>query len=168
MNWNNVLIALQDLIKAFMPQTQPPTVSEQPPVDITHTDIMYPDWSTPHHAFHNTRVLCDFSGLTLAEKNIICACIYQESGFDINAVNYNKNAQGKILSTDYSLCQINDYYHIGQGKDFPSVQFVLDNPQKAVDWMIKMYKNGLLKMWVSYSSKAYLHWLKDGSPMWKL
>lgn len=147
-----------------MPSIPPPAPQPNP----IGVDVLYPTWDTPHNAYHNTRVLCDKAGLTLAEKNLICACIFQESRFDINAVNDNKNAQGKVLSTDYSLCQVNDYYHIGNGKDFPSVQYVLSNPEVVVRWMITMYKHGLLKLWVSYSSKAYTKWLIPGSPMWQL
>lgn len=125
-------------------------------------------FDTPKHAYHAVRVLCDNAGLSVAEKNLICACIYQESRFEIGAINHNRNAKGVITSTDYSLCQINDYYHIGNGKDFPSVQYVLDNPDKVVQWMITMYKHGMLKQWVSYTSGAYKQWLLSASPMWKL
>ncbi len=120
------------------------------------------------NAYHNVRVLCDRAGLTIAEKNLICACIYQESGFKNTALGSNRNAQGVVTSTDYGICQVNDYYHIGNGKDFPSVQYVLDNPANVVQWMISMYKHGMLKQWVSYSSGAYKKWLLPKSAMWKL
>lgn len=125
-------------------------------------------WDTPKHAWHATRVLCDNAGLTVAEKNIICACIYQESRFLNTAVNHNKNAQGKVTSTDWGIVQCNDWYHVGKGKEFPSVQYITDNPDKMVQWMIDCYKRGTLKMWVSYSSGAYHYWLMSNSPMWAL
>lgn len=129
--------------------------------------ITYP-WDTPQHIYHNVRVLCDNAGLTVDEKNTICACIYQESRFNPEAINHNKNAAGTILSTDYGICQINDFYHIGSGKEFPSATFVLNNPGADVKWMISMYQHGLLKQWVSYSSGAYKQWLSPESPMWAL
>ena len=147
-----------------------------PSVTIDHTnDIPTPEplvptltFDTPHNAYHAVRVLCDNTGLSLDEKNLICAVIFQESRFKNSAICKNRDAQGNVLSTDYGICQINTHYHIGPGRDFPSVDYVLQNPDKVVQWMIGMYKHGLLKMWVGYSSKAYLKWLVPSSPMWLL
>lgn len=125
-------------------------------------------FDTPQHAYHAVRVLCDNAGLTVDEKNLICSCIYQESRFLNTAKGLNKNEAGVVLSTDWGLCQINDYYHIGNGKDFPSVQYVLDNPGAVVRWMITMYQHGMLKQWVSYSAGKNRQWLLPSSPMWKL
>ena len=125
-------------------------------------------FDTPQNAYHSVRVLCDQAGLTYAEKNLICECIYQESGFNQNSVCDNKDSQGVVWSKDISICQVNTYFHIGAGKDFPSVEYVMANQDKVVLWMIKMYQQGLLKQWVSYSSGAYAQWGQPGSPMWKL
>ena len=150
----------------------PTTPTEAPAASQVPSTVPNPDvlvaWDTTRHNYHNVRVLCDESGLSLTEKNLICACIFQESGFDNNAICQNKNAEGVVTSTDVGICQINSYFHCGVGKDFPSTAFVVANPQDAVQWMIEMYMNGLLKMWVSYSSGAYLQWLQVGSPMWSL
>jgi hypothetical protein len=165
--WEIVCFSLtnrNDSMTQIINPPEPPPTPPVPPLQPSSPDILIPDWSAPKNAYHNVRVLCDLAGLTLEEKNIICACIYQESEFNINAVNHN-TVNGKILSTDYSICQINDWYHIGVGKDFPSVQYVLANPDKAVEWMIGMYHHGLLKQWVSYSSGAYKRWLLPNSPM---
>lgn len=129
----------------------PPTVNGQP--------IPKYLFDNRTNSIHSVRLLCDEQGLSLTDKNVLCACIMQESAFNNKAVNYNKNSVGKVLSTDYGICQINDYYHIGQGKDFPTVQYVLDNPDKTVLYMIRMMKAGKLNLWVSYSSGAYKHWL---------
>jgi hypothetical protein len=156
------------------PQPVPVVVTETPtPVVATPKPVVNPDagplyWDTPKHIYHAVRVTCDLNKLSVTEKNILCACLYQESRFNNGAVNHNKNSAGVTLSTDYGLCQINDYYHIGPGKDFPSVAYVLENPDKVFEWMISMYKHGMLKQWVSYSSGAYKQWLKENSPMWKL
>lgn len=119
-------------------------------------------WDTQKHSYHSTRVLCDEMGLSLEEKNLICACIYQESQFKNSAVGRNSN------TTDWGIVQVNDYYHIGAGKDFPSVEYVVNNPEKMVRWMIRCYKQGQLKMWASYSTGVYKHWLIPTSPMWLL
>lgn len=108
---------------------------------------------------HNVRVRCDLAGLSLYGKDTITACVQQESDFWPGATNQNTNHAGTVLSTDWGIVQINDYYHIGQGKEFPSVQFVIANPTADVDWMIAMYKSGLLHEWVSYSSGAYLKFM---------
>lgn len=125
-------------------------------------------FDTPQNAYHSVRVLCDNAGLTVTEKNLICACIYQESAFKNTARCENKNKQGIVTSVDNGLCQVNSYYHTGVGKEFPSTDYVIAHPEEAVKWMINMYQSGLLKLWVSYSSGAYLKWLKPTSPMWKL
>ncbi len=162
MNWYKIFAWLFGQTK-YLEQTKP-TPMPTPAIP----SIIVTDWSKPSQVYHATRILCDEAGLTVDEKNLICACIYQESQFHNSATNHNKNAQGVTLSTDWGLCQINDHYHIGAHKDFPSVDYVLQNPDKVVQWMISMYKHGLLKQWVSYSSGAYKKWLIPISPMWLL
>jgi hypothetical protein len=120
-------------------------------------------WDTKEHARYNVRVMCDNAGLTFDEKNIICACIRQESDYDNNAVCINKNQHGIETSRDVGIVQINTRYHIGVHLDFSSIEYVVANPQHCVDWMIEMYKEGQLGMWVSYSSGAYKQWLPEES-----
>ncbi len=122
----------------------------------------YP-WDTPKHNWHNVRVLCDKEGLSYGQKNIICACIYQESRFNNNAIHQNKNK-----TTDWGIVQVNDYWHIGYGKQFASVQYVIKHPEETVSWMIRMYKIRRLNEWVSYSSGAYKKWIPKDSMMWEL
>lgn len=123
-------------------------------------DILIPGWTNPIDNRHNVRVLCDLSGLDLNSKNVITACVEQESGF----YNYlpngdpveHRNMSGDVLeSTDWGIIQCNDKNHIGVGKDFASVGFVMANPQVMVQWMIDMYKVGRISMWDSYSTGAY-------------
>lgn len=113
-------------------------------------------WDTPAHVRHSVRVICDEEELSVYEKNVITACIQQESQFNNAAICRNKDAQtGHVWSTDWGICQINDYWHIGKGKSFPTVEYVINNPDKVVRFMIAMYRKGQLKQWVSYSSGAY-------------
>ncbi len=141
--------------------TTPPEALKQPPSETL-------DWSTPKGAYHATRVTCDNLGLGVSAKNLICACIFQESRFNNKAKNVNKDGVGRTWSTDWGIVQINDYWHIGPNKDFPSVEYVLANPDKMVEYMINTYKGGQLRLWASYSSKAYKQWLLPLSPMWDL
>lgn len=167
----NILKEIQDFIRAAYSKQQDPMepVQEQQTIPTAQNpDVLISDWIQPSNAYHNVRVLCDLAGLTLAEKNLICACIYQESRFNNAAVCRNKNSLGQLTSSDWGVCQVNDHYHIGPTLDFPSVEYVLDNPGSVVNWMIKMYQAGKLTMWVSFSSGAYRQWLVDSSPMWLL
>ncbi len=142
-----------------------PTPIEQPKPALMPEKL---SWDTPKNVYHAVRVTCDLAGLTIDEKNIITACIYQESKMNNRATCMNKDKVGRVWSTDWGICQINDHYHIGTNKDFPSVRYVLDNPQKVVQWMIYMYRHGQLRQWVSFSSGAYKQWLLPNSPMWLL
>jgi hypothetical protein len=116
-------------------------------------------WDTPENAKHSVRLICDDQGLTLEQKNLVCAVIMAESGFYNTAKNFNKNSKGETTSTDWGICQINDRYHIGAGNTFPSVEYVLGNPDKVVLWMIKMYKQGHLNWWCAYANGSYKKYL---------
>ena len=152
-------------MRYFRPEIPPttPPVPPTTPVDgptPTNPDILLPDWSIVVAAHHNCRVIADLVGLTYAQKEVLVACIFIESGFDINAIhiNYAYNSEGVryVSSTDYSLVQVNDYWHIGAGKDFPSVEYVIVHPQEQVEWMANYYKaNGNLNLWDSYLNGSY-------------
>lgn len=116
-------------------------------------------WDTPENARHSARMVMDTFGLTWKEKDLLCAVIMAESGFKNTAKNENKNAQGVVTSTDYGICQINTRYHIGKGNTFPSVQYVLENPDKVVAWMVKMYRAGHLNWWCAYANGSYKKYL---------
>lgn len=146
--WQQLLNLLLELEKWLKENPQPVPA----PAPSAHK------WDTVADARHSVRVICDEMGLTLQEKNIITAVIQAESGFKNTAKLENKK-NGVTWSTDWGICQINDYYHVGDGKKWASVKQILDNPDKAVKWMIQMYKQGQLKMWVAYSSGSYKRYL---------
>lgn len=112
-------------------------------------------WDTPSRAKHSLRVICDEMGMTLEQKNTMCATVMVESGFRINAVNYNKDTKGKVLSTDWGICQWNDYYH---GHEI-SPDEALTNPERAVRLMGEYWLRGQRTLWVAYSSGAYKKYL---------
>lgn len=141
------------------------------------------DFSTPPKAFKSTRILCDRLGLPLAktvivdgvayqEKDVICATIFGESEFNINAINKNPN------STDHSLAQFNDgppgvppnqKWYIGPGKLFSSVEDVYANPERQVRYVINYWKTYThLNPWYAFKDGKYKTHLKPGSRMWKL
>jgi hypothetical protein len=159
MNVSTLYAQLIVVLRKLLATIQSKETSVSMPTNPINPDILNPDWSIPENAKHNVRVLCDLAGLTLYSKNVITACIEVESGFRIGATHDNRDALGNLLSTDYGICQINDFYHIGPDKDFPSVGYVMTHPQECVVWMIKMMQEGHLNMWVSYSSGAYKQFL---------
>lgn len=174
----------------LMPDNNPseapisPVVSSAP-----NPDTLVP-WGPQKANYHNTRVLCDLSGLSIektieingvfyAPKDIICGCVYQESNF-LNyylegpktgqpVIHKNLNKDGSISSIDYGIVQINDWFHIApHGTPFPSTDYVMANPQACVQFMIDMYKEGQLSQWDSYLHGGFRQWLVHTSPMWLL
>ena len=129
--------------------------SPQPPI----TPIVEPPqpkylWDTPVLARHSVRVIADEEKLTVGQKNTMCATIGAESGWNPKAVNYNKK-NGKIVSTDYGICQWNDYYH---GKEI-SPDEALNNPEKAVRLMCTYWKRGQRNLWIGYINGSYKKFL---------
>lgn len=189
---SNFFKALGDAIEAFIMRLYgtkaeisaveanlPPQTPNPAPVATIVPELSF---DTPKQAWHATRVLCDQAGLPttktilvngelFAPKDIICACVYQESAFLTNPrPNQNKDPKtGLIWSTDYGIVQVNDRYQIGRGKRYPSVGYVLANPGKCVQWMIDTYKaTNALQPWSSYTSGVYKKWLLANSRMWDL
>ena len=157
------------------PVVQPEPVPTPPKLPLPAPQPEKLLWDTPKHNWHSVRVMCDEAGLTFTQKNILCACVWQESEFRnyINGkpVRGDNVRNGKITSSDWGLIQVNDTkgWHIGPGLRFSSVQDVLDHPERAVAWMIKTMKDtGKLQPWASYTSGAYKKWIPLTSPMWKL
>ena len=133
-------------------QELPPIPAEPEPKEKTTLG-----WDTPLKARHSARVIMDQYGLKWSEKDLLCAVIQAESGFKTQVKNQNKNKDGVVLSTDYGICQINDFYWIGQGKYFSSAEEVLNYPEKSVKFMCARFKEGKLNLWSAYNNKAYLH-----------
>ena len=122
-------------------------------------------WTDPVSARHAIRVTCDLNGLlgkTLdgyPMKDVLCACVQAESAFNPQAVHHNKDKTGAVWSSDWGIAQINDWFNIGPGKPFPSVQYVLDNPQACVEWMCNQFLAGNAHLWSSYSQGLYKKYL---------
>lgn len=123
-------------------------------------DALLP-WNTTqsfsHENFHNVRDICDLEGLTYEQKEILTACVWQESEFMTSPrPNQNKLQDGTVWSSDFGIVQVNDYFNIGEGKPFPSVEYVITNPEACVRWMARIYKTtGALQPWASFTTGAY-------------
>lgn len=136
------LLALFINYKKNMPDTTP------------SVDTLMP-WDGPTNNRHNLRVKCDLAGIPVEEKNKLSRVINCESGYDNHSINYNRNSKGIVTSIDYGIFQINTRYHIGPNGDFPSVEYVLQNPDKVCDWFIEMYKAGHLDWWCAFANGSY-------------
>lgn len=142
-------------------QDAPTEVLTPNPTPMTTTPISTPstpkyDWSTSEAVRHSIRVICDEEGLTLVEKNNLSATIHCESGYK-NIIHPNM-VNGTVSTTDYGFFQINDWWHIGKGKDFPTYQYVLDNPEAVCRWVCHQWKAGNAKAWVCYAKGMYLNY----------
>lgn len=146
-----------------------PKQSPKPPVNEPLPTIPTPvtpkhNWDTFEASRRSVRVICDEEGLTYQLKNELCATVQGESNFNNNAKNINyitKLGKKLVSSTDWGIAQINDYWHIGKNKSFPSVDFVLANPETVIRWMCGEWKKGekSKQKWIAYKSGAYKRYL---------
>lgn len=121
-----------------------------------------PLWDTPEKARHSVRVICDEEGLSVKDKNILTACVQVESGFDPQAIGKH-NSNG---TRDWGISQFNDGknaqgvpYWIGEGAAFSSTDEVLNNPEKCIRLMCKMWLARKQYLWSSFQSGAYKKYL---------
>lgn len=143
----NLIIRLKDLIRKEDIEVIPVVVIE----DVTPKY----QWGTKEEARHSVRVICDEELLTTWDKNDLCATVGAESNWNPRAIG-KKNGDG---STDYGICQINDHYWIGKGKQFPSTDYVLENPEACIRWMCRQWKMGNKNWWYGYKNGSYKKYL---------
>lgn len=127
-----------------------PAIEEKPPkpeIPVIPVEPKYL-WETPEQAHHSFRVICDESGLSVADKNLLCQVLNCESGFKVKTVHPNNDVRKTV---DNGICQFNSYWY----KDAISPEDALNDPEKACRLFIKQFKAGQLKDWVCYSTGAY-------------
>ncbi len=145
--------------KYYMPSTdslntpihpsQPPTAPATAPIQPVQPSALL--WDTKPNIRHSVRLIADSEGLNREQKDTMCATIEGESGFNLKAVNYNKNSKGVVTSTDRGICQWNDRFH---GSEItPDEAF--NNPEKAVRLMCSYWKRGQRNLWCAYSNGRY-------------
>lgn len=133
----------QDDSSAPVPVPLPP----EPPAPLPAPKY---NWSTPELARHSLRIICDEEGLTVEQKNLMSQVVHCESGYHPNAKHPNL-LSGKVVSTDFGICQWNDYYH---SKEI-SPSDAQHDPEKAVRLMCRYVRQGRITQWVCYSSGLY-------------
>jgi hypothetical protein len=165
---NNFVQFCKELLQAIFPRPNYDTPVVDLPMNTPAPDPMTTlgPWDTPTNCRHNIRVIADQEGMTTQQKNDFSSTLHCESGWDntivmYNCVNgfvrstkYDATIHGAILSKDVGICQINTYWHIGPGKDFPSEDYVLQNPEAVVRWAARVFKNSP-NTWVCYSKGMY-------------
>jgi len=148
----------QDESSAPSPAPEPPA-PKTVPVTVPESELL--PWvygkRLAHNNWKNVRIICDQEGLTHQEKEELCATVWGESAFNTNARLDNRDVSGAVWSTDWGICQWNDYWH---GKEISSYDAVHD-PEKAVRLMCKYWKRGLAskKQWVAFSSGRYAQFM---------
>lgn len=130
----------------------PPPAYDKPPQELSMNQVATPTppkylWDTRENCRHSVRVICDEEGLTVAQKNDLSSTVHCESNYYPRCVHPN-TINGRVSSTDWGIAQVNDFWHIGNGKDFPSTEYVLDNPEACVRWMCRQWKAGNGRLWV--------------------
>ncbi len=134
----------------------------QPPQPVSMTDIQQLVKTNNRNGFIGMcKRIAKEEGLTPELTTNLLATLECEANFNNELIHPNNNAQGKTLSTDFYICQINDFYHIGKSKEFPSIQYVHDHPDEVVRWMCKMFKAGKARLWVCYSKNLYQKYLPN-------
>lgn len=166
--------ALKDIVEALFhdpyqdPLTLPMNQPTPPIVPTPDLDALLP-WNTQENCRHNVRAIADLEGLTVAQKDDFSRTLHCESDYDntvvmfncehgfVRSTQYNPQIHGQVLSKDIGICQINSYWHIGPGKDFPSEDYVLQNPEAVVRWSAQVFKISP-QTWVCRAKGAYIHY----------
>ena len=168
-----------DIVLPVQPVIPPPNVLSTPETPIVNpAPPVVPKylWDTPEQARHSVRVICDEEKLSWKDKNDLCGTVGAESGWqsyylaDIyrkgvlfrrkgDPVKLENIKNGIVWSTDWGICQINDWYHIGDGKSFSSHQYVLDHPEECIRWMCRQWKAGNAHWWIAFKNKSYLSYV---------
>lgn len=162
-NWLiELIVSMLELVGLLKKKPEIPLILKTDYQEVTKATPMKPTftWTDLDINKHNVRVICDEEGLTFEQKETLCATVHGESGFDTTVTNKNyafSKLTGKkyLASTDYGICQWNDYWH---GKEITPYEAIHD-PEKAIRLMCAYWKRGQMNQWVAYSSGRYKHFL---------
>lgn len=114
------------------------------------------DWSTPEKARHSVRVICDEEGLLWNDKNELCATVGAESGWKPRQRSLKPNFDGTY---DHGIVQLNEKYWIGEGKLYPNIEAVYNDPEGCIRWMCKQWKLGNKNWWYAFKNRSYMRFM---------
>jgi hypothetical protein len=94
-------------------------------------------------------------GFRNKEQNIAVALMTAESGRYCGAWHENLNAEGKVLSVDHGLFQINDKWH----PDFPEAEWfsAIDNAEEA----FAISSGRFFSAWAAFNNGAHVQYLPE-------
>ena len=147
-------------IKSGKQSAMPSIPAEILPDPVVTPPVLKYLWDTPSNVRHSVRVICDDEELDWEQKNTLTATIGGESQYNTKAVHpnymFNKTTGERYLaSTDWGLCQWNDYWH---GKEIPP-DVAMNDPERAVRLMCSYWKRGQRNLWIAYKNKLYKKYL---------
>lgn len=148
----NLILLLKQALKDKPPVDKPIEVK---PVEV-HNEVMKYDWSTQEKARHSTRVICDEEGLPVKDKNDLCATVGGESGWNPKQKSLKPNFDG---THDYGIIQLNEKYWIGEGKLYPNIEAIYNDPEGCIRWMCKQWKAGNKNWWYAFKNGSYKKYL---------
>ena len=156
-SWIKFLIDI--VLAAFgLPNPAPvaPPLPQNAPVSVvTPEPAPKYDWSNIGAIKASIRKICKEEGLGLEQTDTLVATIGGESQYVLNAKCLNKNSKGVVVSTDWGLCQWNDYWH---GKEI-SPEEAVNNPEKAVRLMCAYWKRDQRNLWIAWKNGSYKKYL---------
>ena len=101
-------------------------------------------------------------GFTPQQEEDLVATIWGESGFNPYCIHKNI-VNGKVSSTDFSIAQINDWFHVIKYHDFSSVGYITSHPEECLQWMAKTFQN-TPDVWDAHKNGGYKHYLNNFNP----
>ena len=154
--YDRIMVWLKSL---FAKKTIPvPIVIPTPPAPVIHSIAWCGGDLTERQAM--------FSLAQTVAKNMILgseiteeflATIWGESGFNQWCENQNKNSKGEVVSTDFGIAQLNDYWYL-KPLGMTGEEAIAD-PQRCLTVMATAFKNGRADDWCAHKNGGYLKFM---------
>lgn len=146
---------LQRLFKKKQSNVNIPTSETTPVAEIPKPETLKYDWSTQEKARYSVRMICDEEGLSVKDKNDLCATVGAESGWKPRQRSLKANFDGTY---DHGIIQLNEKYWIGEGKLYPNIEAVYNDPEGCIRWMCRNWKRNK-NWWYAYKNGSYLRYM---------
>ncbi len=165
---NGLLERLKKLLNELLKKELPKPI-DSVPIEVKPEKIDWRKWYVGRgwkeyaeegkkEAFRMAKRKCEEAGFDEKRTTEFLATIMAESGWNVFCINENK-INGKVVSTDFSLTQLNDYWYL-RPRNLTGEQ-VMNNPELAVDIMIDGWKRGREDDWIAHRNGGYRNFLKN-------